>query len=157
MSERVVAEIRDYSGFVEALRLRAQELKIAISADENLAIMGLPSNYLSKLLRPNPVRRIGPHSMGPILGGFGCKLLLVEDEAALARLAMLSEKYGKGLKLRDESSVRSAASHRLRRMRKLASRGGSARVKNQTAEERSASARHAALARWRKPPKVVRI
>lgn len=154
---RVIAEFCDYPGFVEALRARARELQIAVSDDANLAIMGLPSNYLSKLLRPKPVRRIGPHSMGPILGGFAVKLVMVEDEAALRRLRMLSEKYGKGLKIRNDKLVRSGATYRLRYMRKLASKGGTTRAQRLTPAERSASARAAVMVRWRKPKKTVRI
>jgi hypothetical protein len=149
---RIIAEFCDYEGLIEALRLRARELKIAISDDGNLALMGLPSNYLSKLLRSKPVKRLGPTSMGPVLGGFAVKLIMVEDEKALLRLKMLSLKYGKALKTRNERLVRAKAKHPIHTPRKLVevSRlGGFARRRSMTPREREAAARWAATMRWR--------
>jgi hypothetical protein len=157
---RIIAEFRDYPGMLDALRARALELKLCVSDDENLALMGLPSNYISKLLRPKPVRRIGPHSLGPILGGFGVKLVMVEDVAAMARLRMLSDKYGKALKTRNGNLVRADSTHVVfswQFMRKIRRKGGLARAAKLTARQRSDSARNAAMARWRKPAKAVRI
>jgi hypothetical protein len=79
---KIIAEFNDYPGFLDAMRLRAQQRQIAISGDVNDIAM-LPDAYLAKLLAPRPVRRIGAISLGPVLQVLGVKLVMVEDEKAL--------------------------------------------------------------------------
>ena len=81
-----LAEITDYDGFVNALVDRADVLKISMSSAEVEQVAGLPERYIPKLLGPARVKRIGLLSMGPLLAVLGCKLVLVEDEKALARV-----------------------------------------------------------------------
>ena len=150
MTGRQLAEATDYNGLVTAIRSRVAELQLAGETIDEVA--GLPARYTAKLLRPMPVRRIGMLSLGPLLGALGLKLIVVEDEDALRRVA------GR-LKRRNPNLVRSAASefrlsHRF--LRKIASKGGTARDAKLTPEQRSELARELNRIRWSKP-KVTEI
>jgi len=46
----------------------------------------LQTGYASTLLAPRPRKRIGPMSLGALLGALGLALVVVEDAAALARV-----------------------------------------------------------------------
>jgi hypothetical protein len=83
---RVLAEFSTYPEMLAAFRARANERKIARSSEDTAFVAGLTSGYLAKLLAPKPVRRIGMESLGPVLGVLGVKLVMVEDEQAIARL-----------------------------------------------------------------------
>jgi hypothetical protein len=43
-------------------------------------------NTTRKVLSPHPTRSLGKRLLGPVLGGLGCKLILVVDDVALARV-----------------------------------------------------------------------
>ena len=145
---RQIATVTTYPGLVAALRTRVEEL--SASGETLDEVSGLPAGYVSKLLSPNPVRRVGMKSLGPLLGALGLALVVVEDEAAMAR-------YGKRLIKRDERLVRVLAvrsgrgKHTLtsvRFLRKIASDGGDARAAKLGPRRRKQIARQAALVRW---------
>src|SRR5437588_3167038 len=95
---RVIASFDQYSGFVDALRVRKAELQI--SGYTIYSVAGLPMGYSQKILGPGKaVRRIGMKSLGDLLGALGVRLQMIEDAAALARIANRLEK-------RDEKLVR---------------------------------------------------
>ena len=83
-SGRVIAQFTDYPGMLTAIRTRVNEL--AINGERFDEFAGLPRGYLSKLVGANPIRSIGRTSMGPVFGALGIRCIIVEDEAATARL-----------------------------------------------------------------------
>jgi hypothetical protein len=84
MNALVIAEVTDYSQFIHALRLRAEQLNIARTTIDSVS--GMPSGYAGKLLSENPIRSLGRVSFGPVLQSLGLKLLIVEDPQALERV-----------------------------------------------------------------------
>jgi hypothetical protein len=81
---RIIAEFADYNGLLTAIRSRVNELQVNGERFDEYA--GLPRGYLSKLVGANPIRSIGRTSMGPVFGALGIRCIIVEDEAATARL-----------------------------------------------------------------------
>jgi len=150
---KVLAEIFDYGHMMGALRDRANELKIARSHENTASVMGFTNGYLQKLLAPKPPRLIGMRTLGPVLGVLGAKLLLVVDDVALARLAAIGAKRS-DMKLveRNNNLVHDGVIQSTRRfLKKIAAKGGAATARKLNAHQRRASARNAALARWRNP------
>jgi hypothetical protein len=66
---------------IEAIRARRDELGITHETID--AIAGLPSGYCSKLLAPEPMKRLGKISIPAMLGALGVALVLVEDTAQI--------------------------------------------------------------------------
>jgi hypothetical protein len=84
LRQKRLATIYDYQGLIGALRVRAEALDVAgLVLDE---ISGLPTGYVNKLLAPIPMKYLGRISMGLLLGALGCKLVLIEDADAMARV-----------------------------------------------------------------------
>jgi hypothetical protein len=81
---RILAEFADYNGLLNAVRARVNEL--AINGERFDEYAGLPRGYLSKLIGINPIRSISRTSMGPLFGALGIRCIIVEDQAATARL-----------------------------------------------------------------------
>jgi hypothetical protein len=105
-------------------------------------ITGLPDGYCNKLLADPPAKNIGITSLGKLLKGLALKLNVVEDAEQLQKIEPLVPRY--------ESNVRTAplldpvAAYKIW----FARRGGRARWRSTTPEERSAIARAAANFRW---------
>jgi hypothetical protein len=169
MAERELAQITFENGYaclIDAMRARAQERRIAITSESFAAVCGLPSYYPAKLLAAHPVRRIGMISLAPMLAELSIKLIVVEDERALALYGKRLEnsnqscahyndaitfkftrrhmqKIGrKGLQIRWSESQRKIRAARVN--------GGSKSRKNMTPQQASAIARKAIQARWAK-------
>jgi hypothetical protein len=141
------AEATNYDELLAAFRARAAERKLVLSDEATADVAGLPAKYLPKLIGSNPVRRIGMISLAPVLGVLGLKILIVEDEEAVAR-------YGSQLKLRNDNLVHGGILEiRLtdRHMRKIRKRGGQNRWAKLTAKQRSALGRKLNKIRWSKP------
>ena len=83
MNETVLAEIRDYGDLHKCLRQVAVDREITREGID--AVAGLQAGYASKILAPSPMKRLGPASMGAVLGALGLKLLAVVDEEAVAK------------------------------------------------------------------------
>jgi hypothetical protein len=152
-SPKVLAEFSTYPEMLAAFRIRANELKIARSNETTAAVAGLTPGYLAKLLAPKPVRRIGMDSLGPVLGVLGVKLLMVVDEQAIARLAMLGAKReDMRLKVRNENLVHHIVIQTTGRfLKKIASLGGKARMQKLRSSRRLVSHQKMAIAaRWSK-------
>jgi hypothetical protein len=108
---------------------------------------------VSKLLSPNPRRRIGAISLGPLLDALGLAIEVKENPETMAR-------YGHRLEKRNETVVRVLAVDRakpgngkhnlvsLRFLKKIAADGGVARAKKLGPRRRKQIARQAALVRW---------
>jgi hypothetical protein len=84
MSEAIapITVITDYDGLLAALRQRAIELNASLESIDEVA--GLPTRYTTKLL--GGVRGLGRVSLGPLLGALALKLVVMPDDAALARI-----------------------------------------------------------------------
>jgi hypothetical protein len=140
---RVVATFADYPSMVTAMRLRAQERRLAITSPDVAAVCGLPDHYVAKLLAVTPVKRIGMISLGPLLAILGVRLQMVEDRDAIERLEHR-------LPTRNEAFAHSSAFTQTRSrafMRKIGKKGGLSRWALKRQRVRSAS--HAAQIRWR--------
>jgi hypothetical protein len=143
---RPLAEIVDYDSMIAAMRARAAERKLALSASENAVVAGLPDKYLQKLIGSLPVRRLGMASLGPVLSVLGIKLIMVEDADAERR-------YGPRLKRHNPRLIRTGTEARLaeRHVVRMGRKGGRARWAGTTAQERSEAARKLNQLRWRRP------
>ena len=145
-----LAVVRDYDGLRAALRARADQLQVTRLVLDDAT--GLPAGYCAKLLAPVPSKNLGCVSLGLLLGALGLKLLVVQDDEALARI--------KGKLVLREQPMQSAGQHgpvviklSRRRLRKLARLGAAARMTKMTAAARRRVARIAARARWSKAAK----
>jgi hypothetical protein len=129
-----------------AFRAAAERRKLAVSSPAVSAAAGLPDAYVCKLLSVHPTRRIGMISLGPLLGVLGVKLLVVEDQEAIAR-------FGNKLTNRTEQCVRNDAAITFkfsrRHMQKIGKNGAKVRW-GEAARNRVLRARHAARVRWDK-------
>ena len=83
MNETILAEIRTYDDLHTVMRRVAVDREITREGIDVVA--GLQSGYASKILAPSPMKRLGPASMGAVLGALGLKLLAVVDEEAVAK------------------------------------------------------------------------
>lgn len=140
----VVALISTYEDFHAALRARAEQL--GVSRETIDAMAGLPSGYASKVLAPKPMKRIGPTSLPLLVPALGMQLALIEDPAAMQRLA-------KRRVQRDGAQVRSDAVHLItskRFLRKIGGIGGAASRSNLSKRKTRSLAQKAARARWAK-------
>jgi hypothetical protein len=146
MSEpRVVATFADYSGLVDGLRSRLAELNVAGHTIDHIA--GLPAGYALKVLGSRPVKRIGPRSMGDLLGALGLKAQLIEDPEAFARVA------GRLIPRKPRQGVRKGAVHLTftrRFYQKIGRVGGRLSRLKMSKQQASALGRKAAMARWSK-------
>lgn len=154
ITDRVVGSFNTYDGMIDAMRLRAQERKIAITSSEVAALANLPEYYVAKLLSVHPVRRIGMISLGPLLSVLGVKLLMVEDREMIEKMDRVAvQKFGKPLKPRNESCVHNDAAITFkfsrRHMQKIGKNGAKVRW-GEAARNRVLRARHAARVRWDK-------
>lgn len=84
----VAVMIFDYTGLVEAIRERVDELGLTRLEVDHLA--GLQSGYAGKILSRKHIRHLGMVSLGSTLGAIGCRLILVEDpdQTALIKTRM---------------------------------------------------------------------
>jgi hypothetical protein len=138
---RIIGEFDAYPGLLAALRARIAELDVAGERLDELA--GLPRGYFQKLIGTRPKKRLGMQSLGDVFGALAIKAVLVEDEAALARISsrLVRRKY----------VVRTAASHveiSHRFLRKIGAMGGKARDAKLTPQQRRSLGRKLAAYRW---------
>jgi hypothetical protein len=84
VARRKKGDASDYLELIDVFRLRADQLHLAGELIDEVA--GLPARYCSKLFGRRQIRRVGMISLGPLLGALGIKLVIVEDQEALARV-----------------------------------------------------------------------
>jgi hypothetical protein len=84
ISGRVLAVFSDYDGQWNAIRARVEAM--AITRNELDFLSGLQDGYSGKLLGTAQRRRFGEVSLGATLGAICCKLVLVEDPEATAKM-----------------------------------------------------------------------
>ena len=138
---RIIGEFDAYPGLLAALRARIAELNVAGERLDELA--GLPRGYFQKLIGTRPKKRLGMQSLGDVFGALAIKAVLVEDEAALARITnrLVKRKY----------VVRGAVTHlefSHRFMRKIGAKGKQSRFAAMTPRQRRALGRKLAAYRW---------
>jgi hypothetical protein len=140
---RIVGEFDAYPGLLAALRARIAELNVAGERLDELA--GLPRGYFQKLIGTRPKKRLGMQSLGDVFGALAIKAVLIEDEAALARIAsrLIKRKYV----VRDRVT-HLEFSHRF--MRKIGAKGKQSRFAAMTPRQRRALGRKLANQRWHK-------
>lgn len=145
---RIVAVIGDHNGLLEAIRRRIEELNLSHETVEHLA--GLQSGYLSKVIADPPPKRMSPFTQFLILQALGLRVRLEEDPELIEKIR------GRWSKRKLRKSMRTAVSmDRVIHlppdfMRRISRMGCEARMRKLSPERRSALARHAAMARWRK-------
>lgn len=105
MIDAALREATDYDTLQAVMRRVADERGISRESLDELA--GTPKGYAGKVLSENPIRRLGPATMGALLQALGLKLLVVDDPEAIA-------KYTARAEARDARQVRSG--HRLRKI-----------------------------------------
>ena len=131
MNEQIpIGECNDYIGFHRILRNRKETLKISNSTLDTIA--GTNDGYAGKLLSDPPNKKMGIITFGLILQALGLKILIVEDEKMMQRLATRMVE-------RCAAQVRGGAVHSggldqiievrisRRKLRRLAAAGGKAR------------------------------
>jgi hypothetical protein len=166
--------IADYAGLRDGLRARAREIGIS---RRSLDYVGrLSEGHASGLLAVNSNRALGIVSLGKILKALGVRLLLVEDPETTARTVRLmgkrrsepqaveGERHWRSKRKPPAEPMRAGAhpkgnskGTRPVSMSEFGQRGARARNDSMTKAERSAAARRAASARWRKPDTVAPV
>lgn len=153
-SRSVIAMIADYDDLIEALRERAADLGLSYDAIDARA--GLQSGYTAKLLGPGMTRKLGPVSLGALLGSLCLIMTLVEDEDATARIRRGGVIRAKKQAMLNRLSMKAISRYIQPLSREFARRGGkasaakraAAATSKKAAQARRAQARRAALARW---------
>ncbi|MPZ39839.1 MAG: hypothetical protein GEU95_17620 [Rhizobiales bacterium] len=79
-----LAEIHEYLDLHQVMRARAEYLQISRTTIDTIA--GVPDGYSGKLLAPSPLKCAGHKNLMPLLGALALKLVVVEDEEALAKI-----------------------------------------------------------------------
>jgi hypothetical protein len=80
---RPLAVVRSYSQLIAVLRARSDELEVTRKIIDEEA-KHLCSGYSGKLLSKNPIKSLGPSSLGAILGVLGLTLVVIEDGRPVA-------------------------------------------------------------------------
>jgi hypothetical protein len=151
MNPTIVGSIEQ---LLAALRARRDELEISNETIDDIA--GLSDRYTSKVLAANyPSRNLGKLSFPLLLGALGlgiAKVEIVEDPEAIARvegrwLKWRRLPYGSPRIRLSAKAIEHAKPHVLQDLSKL---GNAARQALLPGKQRSAIARKAARARWRR-------
>jgi len=139
----VLGEVHSYSDLHGILRRRAEQLELSRECIDFYS--GLQPGYSSKLLSPNPTKRIGPLALTLLLPTLGAKLLVVEDPEALARLRSNS-----GVKPRSAQHSAHAKVVMLsgRHFRRIGKKGGALSRSKMSKQQASEIGRKAAVIRW---------
>lgn len=157
MSEQKhIAVVTDTGALIAVLRARGHALGISY---RNINVLAeLSEGHVEKIFAPVPCKGVGLGVIWGLAEAVGLKIALVEDPDAMARIAEFvgtrSENQVRKPSIR--SAARTKKKARLERLfndpkyfNKLAKKGGRARAKSLTPEERSKSAIHANRMRWR--------
>lgn len=96
MKGRVLASISDYRGLWAAIRAQVDAMRITRLELDHLS--GLQEGYSSTLLASAQVKKFGMVSLGSILGAIGCRLALVEDPEAVAKIIARAKKRRRPLR-----------------------------------------------------------
>lgn len=154
----IIAEVRSadgWAGMLNAFRLAFDELSTSYRVVNDIA--GMAEGHVEKLLQPKPSKNIGPVTFGPLLGALGIKILVVIDEPALASLRRHSRFQSRRHDAPSRHTSKNVRKAQAKRRRSKALPPERARLirglatLKMTPQQRTASARHAARMRWKKP------
>jgi hypothetical protein len=81
---RIIATPRDYLELIQVARARMRELDITLETLDHIS--GLAPHYSQRLIGLNPEKRFGAVSLTAIMGALGLRLVVEEDQEALARV-----------------------------------------------------------------------
>jgi hypothetical protein len=145
---RPLAIVHSLDEIAAALRDRIKVLNVSYATVDLLT--GLPEGYAGKLLGGAAVRKLGHVSLPLMLKGTGLALAVVEDPEAYAQLK--NRYVPRCRSQRAINKERPLGARMMARLvplvfRDVGRRGGLASAQRLTAEQRSARARKAALAR----------
>jgi hypothetical protein len=144
----IFAVLPDYDALRTAIAARANELGLTHGQIDEVA--GLAAGFASAALGPSETKRFGWLSTFLIAPELGLRVAFVIDEKALAA-RRLPARAGQPNQGRKNNYSKPPSKRILTRVFKyLGQRGAKARMRNTTDAERSAHARHAINARWRK-------
>ena len=152
-----LAEVRSYDDLLDALRARMASL--CVSSETIDEVSGLPSRYVNKLLRPVPLKGLGPVSFGLVLGALAIKLVVFEDPEQLQKVASRltpRSPYGRMPTAQMPTAKKRRKPSPLRGNSQWGKLMRARATLKQTAAKRSQLARHAAKRRWKKP-RVVEV
>jgi hypothetical protein len=93
---RVLAIFSDYGGLRNAIRARVDAMRMTRLELDFQA--GLQDGYSSTLLAPAEVKKFGMVSLGATLGAIGCRLALIEDPEASAKIMAIAKKRRRPLR-----------------------------------------------------------
>lgn len=145
-----LGEAKSYDDLQPILRARADAL--GLSRVELDRIAGVPSGYSAKVLAEVPIRKLGPDTLGPMLGALGVKIMLVEDPEALAKFTAKGdardERYAKNAALHSDSVEIKFGGRKFKRMQR---KGGANSRKYMSKKKATRLARRANRMRWHKP------
>lgn len=127
-----------------ALRVRADALQLPRQVIDRLA--GLTSGYSSKLLAPQPGRRMSMESMFSLIAALGCDLVLQENEKSTAQITAGNPKRRLLMPMHATTVHVMFSKRELRRRQHL---GGDNSRKYMPKKKATALARKAARARWK--------
>lgn len=82
--QRIIATPRDYNELIQVARDRMRELDITLETLDHIS--GLAPHYSQRLIGLNPEKRFGAVSLTAIMGALGLRLVVEEDQEALARV-----------------------------------------------------------------------
>lgn len=134
------------------LRLRADSLGISRGRIDEIA--GLPDRFAAKVLAPDMPRVMSLDVALAIVGALGCTISIIEDPAAMQRIAESLGSRVNGKVTASRKALRARKERKL--LRDMARRANLARHLKTTPEQRSNIATRAALARWAKARKIKR-
>ena len=146
MTGRVIAQFTDYPGMLTAIRTRVNELAVNCERFDEFA--GLPRGYLSKLIGPKPVRRIGMTSLGPLFDALGIYCIVIENPLTTQRLKNRLTPRNNSYH-RTTYTMNSVTNRQWRQIQKL---GRAARWKRLTKKQRSQIMRAVSLTRFGRSP-----
>ena len=152
---RVLASVDSFYSLICALRAGFEHRKISPSSKSAAQVAGLPDRWMATVLGPIrnlKARRLQATSFDSLLGVIGCKLLLVEDPEAWAKVCDRLVEKKPNLVRADTTHIE--LSHRF--MQGIRSKGGKARAAKLGKARCQQSARNAALARWADGPAAKR-
>ena len=153
---RIIAEVRSADGLPGLIEAFRRAVEVRNTTYESVSdLCGLPSRYVAKILSPVPRRGLGWISLGALLGALGVKLLMVDDEAALAVVAKRYKSRDPRGRTRHALKAVRAKKHGKRR-RFLNTPGAPQLLHSRfmlltTRSQRVKWAKRAARARWGKP------
>jgi hypothetical protein len=149
---KIIGEARTTADFLALCRKRIASLDTTHEAAN--AFAGLSDGYLAKLLGPNPSRRVGSRAFDRLLRVTGTKLVVVQDDDAMARLKGQLIPRRRALSAKRASPTECVVRRDRHFMQQIGQRGGLAsgqarRARALQKKALSEANRTRALKRWR--------